>query len=224
MLSSVIAPISRRVLAPDQEQRQRPALLARPPGPVDPVAERLAREMVGRPARLPVAQEGLAVAAQLRPGGVVAHLRQPQGQPLRLDRGQRGAAEAQHARPQAASRPASAARSGASLDRPEQRQRRVGRAPRAPRRRRAAARGVTASILATISSIVGHPAPDRQHPRQPLGPRRRALQPHQHPGLELRPRPVELGRRQAVRGAAQLVDRSARPARGSGRRRCRHRA
>ena len=56
-----------RILAPDQEERQRPALLARPPRPVDPVAEGPAREVVRRPARLPVAQEALAAAAQHAP-------------------------------------------------------------------------------------------------------------------------------------------------------------
>ena len=193
-----------RVLAADEEERQRPALLARAPGPVDPVAEGPAGEMVGRPARLPFAQEALAPPAQHRPGGMVAHLRQAQRHPLGLDGGRRGAAEAEHAdlRPPAASR----APRGRGRPRPA-------RAARAPGSARAASpspkartrSSVTASILATISSIVGHPAPDAQHPRQPLRPRGRALEPHQHPGLELRPRPVELGHGQALRRPAQLV-------------------
>ena len=128
-----------RVHAPNQEERQRPPLVARPPSPVDAVAERLARQVVGRPGRLPRPQEGLAVPPELRPGDVVAHLRQTQTQPGGLDRGVDAAAEAQHVaiRPPAAS----PARPGRARRRPARASPApAGRWPRAPRRRRAGAR------------------------------------------------------------------------------------
>ena len=209
------------VVAADQEQRQRPPLVARPPRPVDPAAERLAREVVRGPARLPVAQERLAVAAQLRPRRMVAP--SPAAAAASAASRSRAARRGGTSASQAARRPASDARSGASATGPSSAT--AGSARRARPSAKARSRSECHCVdLGDRLVDVRHPVPDREHARQPLGPRRRALEPHQQPGLQLRPRPLQLGRRSARRRRGGARRWSARRARGSGARRCRHRA
>ena len=206
MLSRVIAPSSRPSAAPDQEQRQRPVFVARPPRPVDPVAE-------GSRDRWSGDQLGSQGLRKLSP--CCRSCAQATWSPISGSRrfsravsigGDALRRKPQHVRAQAASRLASSAWPGAACTGP--RRARAGWArPASPSAKVRRSSEVTASIRAMVSSIVGNPAPDAQHPREPLGARRGALQPHQQAGLELRPRSLDLGGREAVDRAAQFVHR-----------------
>ena len=225
MLSSVIAPSSRASSRRIEEQRQRPALLARAPAPSRPGCGRpcgvkWSADQLGSQSR----RKASPCAAQLRPGR--------RGRPSPAGAGSAaavsiagGAARRKLSTPQAASRPARLARD---------------RAPRAPARaapapgRRASTSpspkarsrsGVTASILASVSSMLGHPVPDRSASAPaarpaPTGSRAPSAAPA---FICARARSISAGG-QALGGAAQLVHGQLARARGSGRRRCRRRA
>ena len=123
-------------------------------------------------------RKALALPPQLRPGDVVAHLRQPQPQPLRLDR-RRGRCGGSSARPRSGRQPPrQLGTAGRVADRPEQGQRRLGRGRRAP----------SAKARSALGRDRVDPG-DRLLDRRAPGPRRSASAPAARPGPRRSPAP-----------------------------------